>query len=79
MAELKYGVRYEDNIGPEDTVMWYATEEEADAAIEKELDSTKTFFFDELGLDYDYADFGSKTEIWGCGNDEYASWDRLWI
>lgn len=76
MTERKYGVRYEDNTGPEDAVSYYDTAEQAEAAIEEELDSVKEWF---RGRDYDYADFGSKTEIWECGGHEYASWDRLWL
>ena len=32
-----------------------------------------------LNSNYDYADFGTKTEFWVPGGDEYATWERLWM
>lgn len=74
-----FAVRYEDNTGCEDSIAYYATEEEAEAAIEEELNQVMEFF---RGRDYRFGVFGREeglaTEIWACGDDEYASWTRLW-
>lgn len=71
---MKYKVKYEDSEGF-DEIMEFDTEEEAEQAIEEELENCKEWF---QSLDYDYGDFGSKTEIWVSGDDQYASWERLW-
>jgi len=73
---MKYGVRYTDNIHCDDSVQYYDTIEEAEKAIEEELENCKEYC---QSLDYDYADFGTKTEFWVPGGDEYATWERLWI
>lgn len=76
---MEYKVRYEDNTGGNDSVEKYASEEEAEAAILEELEEVKEYF---RGREYHFGDFatdeGLATEIWACGDDEYASWTRLW-
>jgi hypothetical protein len=73
---MKYKVRYINNIDPEDCVLEFNTEEEAEAFIEEGLNIYKEYG---KNFDYDYADFGNKTEFWISGGDEYASWERMWI
>lgn len=68
-----FRVKYEDNSGNEDGIDEYRTEKEAEGSIEEELNSLKEVF-----SNYDYGDFGRKTEIWESGGDKYASWERLW-
>ena len=79
MIITEYKVRYHDNTGCGDSVESYSTEDAAEAAIRGELELVKEYF---RGRDYDYADFyyedGLTTEIWVSGDDEYASWTRLW-
>lgn len=72
---MKYDVKYEDNTGNGDGVESYNTEQEAEAAIQEELENTKEYL---QSLGYDYGDFGRKTEIWVPNGNEYASWKRLW-
>lgn len=76
---MEYKVKYEDNTGGGDSVETYQSEEAAEAAIAEELEEVKEYF---RGRDYDYGEFGREdglaTEIWACGDDEYASWTRLW-
>lgn len=71
--EGKFEVLYEDNEGCSEGVMSYSSEDEAEQAIETDLEEMKKFFGD-----YDYGDIGSKTEIWKPGQDQFASWTRLW-
>lgn len=71
---MKYKVKYEDN-GGHDDIMEFNTEEEAEKAIEEDLENCKEYC---QSLDYDYADFGNKTEFWVSGGNEYASWERMW-
>lgn len=73
----KYEVRYEDNTGCENGITTYATEEKAEAAIKKQLEEVKEYF-QFMSSDYDYRDFGTKTEIWEKDGNQYASWERLW-
>ena len=73
---MKYKVKYEDNLGNNDSVEEYETIEAAEHAIEEELENCKEYL---QSLGYDYGDFGNKTEIWVPGGDQYASWERLWI
>lgn len=73
---MKYKVKYEDNTGVDDCIMEFDTEAEAEKAIEEDLENCKEYC---QSLDYDYADFGNKTEFWVSGGDEYASWERLWF
>lgn len=73
--DQKFGVKYEDNTGGGDSVEYYDTEDAAEEAIEEELESVKEYY---QGIDYDYGDFGDKTEFWVSGQDEYACWTRLW-
>lgn len=73
---MEYKVKYTDNTGCGDSIDEYNTIEEAEAAIEEELNNVKEYW---QSLDYDYGDFGTKTEIWISGGDQYASWERLWI
>lgn len=72
-----FKVKYEDNSGCSDGINEYETEEAAEKAIEEELDNVKDWF-DQTYKDYDYVNFGTKTEIWVPGGNWYASWDRLW-
>lgn len=72
----EYKVKYTDNRGCDDCVMTYLSEEEAEKSIEEDLENVKEYC---QSLDYDYADFGNKTEFWVIGGDEYACWERLWI
>lgn len=72
---MKYKVKYEDNTGVDDCIIEFNTEVEAEKAIEEDLENCKEYF---QSLDYDYADFGNKTEFWVSGSSEYASWERLW-
>lgn len=69
-----YKVRCTDNEG-NDEIVEFNTEEEAERAIEDDLNCCKEFFKD---FDYDYGDFGNKTEFWICDGNEYVSWERLW-
>lgn len=71
---MKYKVKYEDN-GGHDCIMEFNTEEEAEKAIEEDLENCKEYC---KSLDYDYADFGNNTEFWVSGSNEYACWKRLW-
>lgn len=73
---MEYKVRYINNLDPEDCVFEFNTEEEAEGFIEDELNCCKELAKD---YDYDYADFGNKTEFWISGGNEYVSWERLWI
>ena len=73
---MKYKVRYSDNTSANDWIDEYETEEAAENAIEEELKNCKEYL---QSLGYDYGDFGNKTEIWVPGDNEYASWERLWI
>ena len=73
---MKFKVKYEDNLGNDDFIEEYETEEAAEQAIAEELDNCKEYLKDS---DYDYGDFGNKTEIWVPGGNEYASWERLWM
>ena len=70
-----YKVKYESNTGADDCIMEYNTIEEAEAAIEEDLENFKEYA---EFIGYDYGKFGSKTEIWALGSNEYASWERLW-
>lgn len=72
---MKYKVKYEDNTGNDDCIETYESEEAAEKAIDEELNNYKEYM---RPVGYDYGDFGSKTEIWVPGGDEYASWERLW-
>ena len=72
---MKYKVRCTDNEGNDD-IIEFNTEEEAERAIEDDLNCCKEFSKD---FDYDYADFGNKTEFWISGGNEYVSWERLWM
>lgn len=74
--EKLFYVKYEDNSGGGDRITVYKSEEEAEAAIDEELEDCKEWF---QSLGYDYADFYYKTEIWVPGGNEYASWERLWL
>ena len=56
--------------------MAYLSVEEAERAIEEDLENTKEYC---QSLNYDYADFGNKTEFWVKDGDEYACWERLWM
>lgn len=69
---MEYRVKYEDNEG-NDGVMTYVSKHEADNAIEEELELVKKEY-----ENYDFGDFGAKTEIWESGGNRYASWERLW-
>ena len=73
--EMKYFVRYDDNTGNGVYIMEFDSEEDAERAIEEDLQNCKDYC---QSLEYDYGDFGSKTEFWVVGGDEYASWERLW-
>lgn len=68
-----FRVRYEDNSGNEDGINEYVTEKEAEESIEEELNTLKDLF-----SNYDYGDFGRKTEIWESGGEKWALWERLW-
>ena len=70
----KFEVLYEDNEGCNEGVMSFNSEEEAEEAIEADLEEMKMKFFG----NYDYGDFGRKTEIWKPGDSQFASWTRLW-
>lgn len=70
-----YKVKYEDNSGNDDGITTYNTEEDAEKAIEEELENCKEWM---QSKGYNYGDFGRKTEIWIPGGNEYASWERLW-
>lgn len=72
-----FKVKYEDNSGCESSVDEYETEVTAENVIAEELDDVKEWF-QQISGDYDYGDFGTKTEIWVPGGNGYASWDRLW-
>lgn len=65
---MKYRVKYEDNSG-NCCIMEFNTEEKAEAAIEEDLENCKEYC---QSLDYDYADFGRKTEFWVSGGNDYA-------
>lgn len=69
---MAYRVKYEDWSGNENSIDEYETEEDAEKAIDEEMEHLK-----ELFLDYDYGDIGKKTEIWTDG-EKWASWTRLW-
>lgn len=71
---MEYKVKYTDNVS-EGCIVTYTTEEEAEKSIEEDLENVKEYC---QSLDYDYADFGNKTEFWVKGGDYYASWERLW-
>lgn len=76
---MRYDVLYEDSTGINTDIQMFDTEEEAEAAIDKQLEEVKEYF---RGRDYDYGEFvterGIATEIWDCAGDECASWTRLW-
>ena len=73
---MEYKVKYTDNTGCNDCIMIYNTKEEAEKTIEEDLENVKRYC---QSLDYDYADFGSKTEFWVKDSDEYVCWERLWM
>lgn len=72
---MEYKVKYTDNTGVNDCIMEYSSEEEAEKAIEEDLENVKEYC---QSLYYDYADFGNKTEFWVNGGGEYVCWERLW-
>lgn len=72
---MSYKVKYTDNTGINDSIIEYLTEEAAEKAIEEDLENCKEY---SQSLNYDYGDFGNKTEFWVPGSNEYASWERLW-
>jgi len=69
---MPYQVKYEDWSGNEDNIDEYKTEEDAERAIDEEMERMKGIF-----LDCDYGDVGKKTEIW-TDKEKWASWTRLW-
>lgn len=71
---MKYKVKYEDSDG-HDCIMEFNTEAEAEMAIEEDLTNCKVYC---ESPNYDYADFGNKTEFWISGSNMYASWERMW-
>lgn len=73
---MEYKVKYTDNTGIDNRIMVFNTEEEAENVIEEELNNVKEYYKDR---DYNYADFGNKTEFWISGDDEYCSWERMWL
>lgn len=73
--KIKYKVKYEDNNGADDCIIEFDTEKEAEKAIEEDLENCKKYY--QL-LNYDYADFGNKTEFWIPDSNIYASWERMW-
>ena len=72
---MKYKVRYINNIDPEDCVLEFNTEEEAERFIEEELNSCAE---NNKDYNYDYGDFGNTTDFWICDGAEYYSWERMW-
>ena len=72
---MKYKVRCIDNNGNDDIVEFNTTEE-AERAIEDDLNCCKEFAKD---FDYNCANFGNKTEFWISDGNEYVSWERLWM
>lgn len=73
-AKGKYVVKCSGN-GGNDSLTEYGTEDEAERSIEDGLNFCKEFSKDS---DYDYADYGNRTEFWVYGEDDYICWDRLW-
>lgn len=74
-TEKKFEVRYYDNIGCNDCVLVFNSEQEAEIAIENDM----RIIADKWACHgYDYGDFGCATEIWIPGSDYYARWERLW-
>ena len=55
--------------------MEFNTEEAAENSIKEDLENCKEYC---QSLEYDYGDFGNKTEFWVKSGDEYASWERMW-
>ena len=76
-----YRVRYEDNNGCNDSTETYDTEDEAEAAIEEEME-TVIGAYSKIGLNYNYYDYGTNngmiTEVYVPGQDLYTRWCRLW-
>lgn len=73
---MKYKIRYINNVDPEDCIVEFNTEEEAERFIEEGLNLCKEY---NKGYEYDYADFGNTTEFWVCDDVEYYSWERMWL
>lgn len=65
-------VKYTDNTGNNESEQFYDTKELAVQAVEKELEEAKEYF---RGRNYDYGDFGNKTEIWDRDGNDYACWE----
>jgi hypothetical protein len=72
---MKYKVKYIDYTGINDEVLEFDTEEEAERTIKDDLIYCTIVFKD---CDYDYADFGNKTEFWISGSNVYVSWERMY-
>ena len=73
---MKYEVKYGDINGGNECVMKFDTEDEAEIAIQEELECFKDYYKYE---DYDYGDFGNRTDFWISGGNMYAYWERMWM
>ena len=74
---MAYDVKFVDNLGSEDCIQTFETEQEAEKSIIEDMENVKTYF-ESRGNAVRCTDFGNKTEIWESGQDGYASWERLW-
>lgn len=71
----KYKVLFDSNIEDE-CLMEFDTEEDAEKAIDEDLDA---FIEDEITPPYNSGVFGDTTEVWETEGIIYASWKRLWV
>lgn len=69
-----YRVKYTDNTGNNDSIQKYQTREQAIKSISHDFNEVKEYF---KGRNYDYGDFGNKTEIWDKDGNEYACWELI--
>lgn len=78
---MKYEVKYYDTVNPDDFVVEFDTEEEAEDFIKEDLEMWKGVFEKEHPeLDYVYGTTGRTTEIWvrNTSINVECQWERLY-
>lgn len=75
----KFKVKYESNLGCNDCIMEFNSEEEAEGAISADV----TTRIEELCMmnhpgDVWHTDSGIQVDCWLSGSDQYSTWKRLW-
>ena len=72
---MEYKIKFTDDIGHESISMPFETEDKAERFIDEDLEKYKNCY---KSSNYDYGEFGNKTEFWIKDSNFYASWERLW-